>query len=348
MISALLLIASANAAAPSAPVPGEVKVFKDWYVACDNVWHCEAGSLAQEDGDFSGAQAVRIWREGGPKAALRIALRPGDEMAAGPARLKIDALAPLVGRLDKQGDTLFGSGQSLAIARALANGKSAALILADGSTLPLSLSGSSAALRYIDAVQRRAGTSGAIIATGAKADTALPPPAPRLIARTASRPSRLPDMKDYPEIIAKTGCENRMEGIDDTVHPLGQQGGKDMALALIACDSGAYNFGSVVMIAERPTANPKARWTFRPAAFDSEIGWAYDDQPAQLINAGYTPETGQLSEFSKGRGLGDCGTASSYVWDGERFRLSERYAMDDCRGAWDWPRVWTTELAVVR
>ncbi|WP_017671875.1 DUF1176 domain-containing protein [Blastomonas sp. AAP53] len=349
MITALLLAAAATAAAPvPGSVPGEIKTFKDWYVACDNVWSCEAGTLAEEGGDFTTAMAVRIWRKGGPDAPLRIELTPPQDMATGPARLKIDARPTLAGTQRTSGNTRLDEAQTLGIARTLANGSQAQLILSDGTSVLLSLAGSSAALRYIDAVQQRAGTSGAIIATGPKTDSALPPPAPKLVARAASRLTELPDMKDYPRIITETGCEYRMEGVEDTVHPLGQREGKDMALALIACDSGAYNFGAAVMIAERPMEDPNAAWEFKPAKFDGATGWGGDDQVPQVVNASFSPETGELSEFAKGRGLGDCGVASSYVWDGEMFRLSEKHEMGDCRGVWEWPRVWITDVSVVR
>lgn len=343
MFSPFLLLA-----ATAAPVPGEVKIFKDWYVACDNVWYCEAGTLADEGGDFRTAQALRLWREGGPDAPFRIELRPPEEMAAGPARLRIDARPALAGQQDSEGDTWLDEDQSLAIARALANAGKTSLILSDGTALPLSSAGSSAALRYMDAVQQRAGTSGAIVATGAKPDSAQPPAMPQLTARAATSLIELPDLKRYPEVIAETGCEYRMEGAEDRAEPLGQRGGKDMALVLIACDSGAYNFGSAVMIAERPMEDPNADWTFTKAKFDSETGWGENADVAQVVNAGFDPATGILSEFAKGRGLGDCGTANSHVWDGEQFRLSERHEMSDCRGAWDWPRVWVAEVSVVR
>lgn len=346
MFSPFLLLAAA--AAPAAPVPGEVKIFKDWYVACDNIWSCEAGTLSDDGSDVFSAQVVRIRREGGPDARLRIGLRPQEEQAKGAAKLVIDGAKPVTGKPDAEGDTWLDETRSMAIARGLANGKSARVMLSDGSAIPISLAGSSAALRYIDAIQQRAGTSGAIVATGAKPDSARPPAAPKLTARAATRLIDLPDLKAYPKVIADSGCEYRMEGAEDSVEPLGQRSGKDMALVLIACDSGAYNFGSVVMIAERPMEDPNARWTFRKAKFDGATGWGDEEQVAQVVNASFDAATGTLSEFAKGRGLGDCGTANSYAWDGEQFRLSERHEMGDCRGAWDWPRVWVAEVSVVK
>lgn len=347
MISALLLIAAANTAAPvSGPIPGEVKIFKDWYVACDNVWSCEAGTLAAPEGDFNGAMAVRIRRGGGPDAPFRIVLRPGEEDARGAVKLRIDSRPAFSGTPDDNGDTWLDEKQVPGIARWLATGSTASLVLADGKAMALSLAGSSAALRYMDAVQHRAETAGAIVAIGAKSDTASPPPAPHFLTRGAPLLTDLPDMKDYPMVIADTGCEYRMEGVEDTVLPLDQQDGKDMALVLIACDSGAYNFGSVVMVATRPMEDANAKWTFAPARFDSPPSWGGDDQLTQAVNADFSPGTATLSERSKGRGPGDCGTANIYVWDGTMFRLTERQVMDECRGVWEWPRIWTAETSL--
>lgn len=345
MLSALFI---ATAAAASSPVPGEMKVFKDWYVACDNVWSCEAGTLATADDDFTGAMAVRVRREGGPSARFRIVLHPGEDSTPGKAQLKIDARTPSAGSLDSEGDTWLDENAVPSVARRLATGKNASLRLADGKDMALSLAGSSAALRYMDAVQKRVGTVGAIVATGSRSDTALPPQKPRRTARKAPAIANLPAMKDYPEVIKASQCEYRMEGIEDSVFPLDRRNGKDMALALIVCDSGAYNFGSAVMIAERPSANPKAKWTFRKAQFDWSVGWGDDVQPSQVVNADFSPETGMLTDSAKGRGLGDCGTASVFAWDGTMFRLSEMHSMGDCRGVWDWPRLWITDVSLVR
>lgn len=346
MFTPLLLLAAAASSTPTNPAPGEVKTFKDWYVACDNVWSCEAGTLAAMDGDFTGAMAVRIFRDGGPNARFQITLRPGEEDAQGAAKLKIDARPAFGGVLNSDGDSWLNEKQVPGIARALANGSKAAVILSDGKAINVSLAGSSAALRYMDAVQQRAGTAGAIVATGSKSDSAQPPLTPRLTARKAPAITGLPDMKDYPAVIAATKCEYRMEGVGDSVYPLDRRGGKDLVLALIACDSGAYNFGAVAMIAERPTGDVKAKWKFSPARFDVTPSWGGEDQVTQVVNADFSPETGSLFDRSKGRGPGDCGIASNYIWDGTMFRLSERELMDECRGVWEWPRIWIAEVTV--
>ena len=47
-----------------------------------------------------------------------------------------------------------------------------------------------------------------------------------------------------------------------------------------------------------------------------------------------------VAEDMKGRGLGDCGTRRTYVWDGARFRLTFQAQMDECRGSIDWIPTW--------
>ena len=59
-----------------------------------------------------------------------------------------------------------------------------------------------------------------------------------------------------------------------------------------------------------------------------------------LVNASWDAKTGQLMSYAKGRGLGDCGSSQSYVWDGSTFRLIEMRMMNQCRGAWDWIPLW--------
>lgn len=50
------------------------------------------------------------------------------------------------------------------------------------------------------------------------------------------------------------------------------------------------------------------------------------------INAGFDEETQTLSMFNKGRGLGDCGSQSEWVWDGQAFRLILYKSMPECHG----------------
>ena len=57
-----------------------------------------------------------------------------------------------------------------------------------------------------------------------------------------------------------------------------------------------------------------------------------------------TPNGGVLQEYSKGRGLGDCGTRADYGWDGARFRLVHQEEMGECRGSIHYIPTSTPEL----
>ena len=66
-----------------------------------------------------------------------------------------------------------------------------------------------------------------------------------------------------------------------------------------------------------------------------------------LINADWDPATQIMSSYAKGRGPGDCGNSTSYLWDGEQFRLLSAQGMEQCRGSLDWQTLWQAEAKLV-
>ena len=76
------------------------------------------------------------------------------------------------------------------------------------------------------------------------------------------------------------------------------------------------------------------------ARFESLPGESAAEGIATLTNAGWDAKTAVLSSYDKGRGIGDCGAAQDYVWDGTMFRLVAARAMDECRGSVNWLTVW--------
>ena len=103
--------------------------------------------------------------------------------------------------------------------------------------------------------------------------------------------------------------------------------------------SGAYNFSSAPYIGEITEDSPGG-WAFRPAPFDRQPSWGGEGTEPLLVNSNWDDREQTLSSYGKGRGLGDCGRAENYVWDGERFRLIEASAMDECRGSYLWITTW--------
>src|SRR3546814_3600814 len=63
-----------------------------------------------------------------------------------------------------------------------------------------------------------------------------------------------------------------------------------------------------------------------------------------LVNYGWDAARSTPSSYTRGRGLGDCGGAETYVWDGSQFRLVEARSMGECRGAMKWITTWRANV----
>jgi hypothetical protein len=63
-----------------------------------------------------------------------------------------------------------------------------------------------------------------------------------------------------------------------------------------------------------------------------------DDEGDGLYNLYWKDEGDKrvLASYFKGRGIGDCGGGTDWVWDGTMFRTVGESQMDDCRGAPGW------------
>ena len=111
--------------------------------------------------------------------------------------------------------------------------------------------------------------------------------------------------------------------------------GASTELWAVPCFLGAYNIGHEWFLTGPGGADP------RPAVLVSAGGEA----TGSTINGGYSAETRTISAFAKGRGLGDCGKASTWTWAGHAFVLTTESEMQDCQGvpAGVWPTTWRTQ-----
>ncbi|WP_164118768.1 DUF1176 domain-containing protein [Sphingorhabdus sp. Alg239-R122] len=343
MFTTLILAASAAAA----PQPGAVKVYRDWYAACDNGAACEAGSMS--DGTDT---ALRVVRLPGRDAMLRISVSILSSGVTDIA-LVVDGREAARGSLDSEGVFFMGGSDSLKIARMLVRGRTATIMnkgvdaVGDGVLARISLKGSAAAMGYVDARQKRARTRSALSITGRRQDKDWTPKLPLITQQPAARIKKLPKERQLAVLAEKAGCEEQraLGYTKDQVYSLARQDGQDIVVALIACGSGAYNFMSKAYIGERPSGKGRSDWRFRSAPFDYNPGGGFsDDGSPVLVNAFFNVEDGILGNYAKGRGLGDCGSSQSYVWDGTRFRLIEATDMPKCRGVWQWPTIWRAQV----
>ena len=339
--AAALLAVAAHAASP-----GKIVTFKNWTVGCDNGFDCQATSLMVEEPTDDALSIVMKWPTGA-NAPLSIDLS-GFTAKADRFRVVIDGKIVRTGTM-KVGSTAvkITGAEAVQLARFMAKGKTLRVIGGGGADMgTVSLSGAAAALRYFDEQQGRAGSRGAIVAVGPKMPTARRAVLPVISARKITLTDVLPDTSALVALSENSPCaEQRIGSTEDTAYSLGVGPNGPQALIFLNCGSGAYNFSSGVYVGQRDGAK---KWTFEPAKFDYVApGSTEDNSLSVLINAYWNAETQTISSYAKGRGLGDCGSAETYVWDGSMFRLTRATAMTECRGSLDWIPTWRAEVRLV-
>lgn len=333
-----LAAAAASTASKPGPIPGEVKTFADWAVGCNNGRACQAVSLMEME-TTDNQLTLLVTRGPGRTdvAALSIAnieVRQAGEQVS----LAIEGGAAL------QSANMPEEGKAItfvldkALFEAVRNARYLELRRANGERLGhASLRGISAAMLYIDDKQLRAKTTTALMATGTAAPTSVPaaPALPQINYRLPSggTPDKLM-AAEIDKLRKMSGCDAELEDAARPTEVVALD--KSKALAFLSCGNGAYNFSAVPYVVSR---GGKAR-KFQLAQFDLAPGFSAGDGLTYLVNAGWDAATGTLSSYNKGRGLGDCGTAENYVWDGKRFRLTQQRVMGECRGVIDWITVW--------
>ncbi len=329
------------AAASVLPKPGELKSFEDWAVGCDNARRCTAVSLMEmESGENQ--LTVSISRGGGRKDVARLSIANIEDRKSGDLSLVADGTVVIGSAGLKGQDAPFELDLP---ANAIAKLKAAKTVeLRDPAGVSLggaSLRGVVAALLYMDDRQGRAKSETALIALGNRPASALPAPPPVPVIPSKARPNgaRLKlSEKDIAALQARTSCDAEQGAAEG--HEAYHLSGSTW-LALVPCGSGAYNFMSVPVLVNRSIGR-----RMKVASFDFAPGFTEAGGPPMLVNADWDTTTGRLSSYAKGRGLGDCGSAETYTWDGSKFRLLSKIAMEECRGVIDWIPVWqaTTQI----
>ena len=333
----LLLAAAATAPAAQSPRPEELRLYGDWTVGCDNGRACQAVGLVPEDWPDDAATITVARRpEAGAAPDVSIVMREGTAIA-----LEVDGKRLSLRLTSGEGDLKVAPADVPALIAAIRSGNQMKILGANGSAVgTASLKGASAAMLYMDDRQQRAGTVTALVRIGARPASAVPPPPALPIVRAVPLTRAAPIAVGSARIKAlrkQHGCTIDEVGGPDSaeVYALGAS----QSLVLLACGSGAYNVSHVPFVATRRGS----AITIVPAPFDVNPGW-WDDGKPVLVNADWDPAGGLLGSFSKGRGLGDCGTSSSYAWDGRRFRLVEEATMGECRGSVDYITVWRARV----
>lgn len=321
----------------AAPQPAPLRSFGDWIVGCDNGRACQAVALITYADDAERVtMTLRRDAEGGAEPVMWINhgdARGGSLEADGrrlPARL-----------IEAPDAVMVHPADTMAAVDAVRAARRLRLLDASGGELgQISVAGATAAMLYMDEQQRRLDTATALVRRGTRPASSVPPPPPLPEVRLAPASSDPPASIDEAQIEAlrrQTQCTLDEVGGPDLYEAVALEPGK--TLVLLACGSGAYNVTYLPYIAEG--SGRELRFTAAP--FDSR-GVIDDLGRPSLTNAEWDTDRRLLSEFPRGRGLGDCGTKASYGWDGSRFRLVEQQSMEQCQGAVDFITVWRARV----
>ena len=354
----VLLLAALGLAAidPAHAEPPSRNTIRHWTAVCDNQRACSAFGFATYLDEMMIGAWVRLDRGGAPEAApeLTLAFSLADGADDTPQSL---SLAAAGGKrfgsypIEEQ-DRFFAStvpdADVPAILAELRKADILELSVGKRSGAPLeatlSLDGASATLLWLDDQQKRLGTVTALAKKGRKPATAVPPVPPLPVidaaAPTAAVAQRLPTA--VLDLAKKGDCADSMDAIEPIVADLG--GGRRLYGAL--CGSGAYNFAAQFWIAGDDGAPETAHFILPPAlaSYDDEGGGL--EEQGILINPFFDEKTMSLVAFAKGRGIGDCGEAQEWVWDGTAFQLSHMSAMGECEGvpSEGWPVLYRAEV----
>lgn len=328
-----LVAATSTAAAPDAPRPGKPTLFRDWIVACDNGRACETASLASDDSALQDVGLI-VARDGGGAVTVRVRDMTG---TAKSAAVRVDGRTIASTPLDRDGEGEWQGAQAARLVTAIGRGRRAALLTPAAHAV--SLNGAAAAFRYMDDRQKRSGTATALIARGRARYRGVVPALPVMSIVTPPRgPAPAVPAAAINEARRRYGCV-----VDDgspfsaDAHRLDRR----TTLVLMSCGAGAYNY------LVKPLIWRAGRLSPAPFDFAYHFGETPDPgQPEILVNVTWS-SAGRLSSWGKGRGLGDCGDAQTFGWDGTRFRLLEAARMTECRGAIDTLTVWRTKVMPV-
>lgn len=350
--------AVAQTAGPAQYVPAE-RTFRDWVVGCDNVRGCIALGLSPAESAESAF--LHLQRDAGRGAQPVVSLVLYNDSEEAPRdrqiHLTIDGttiegvasrrLAEAVPDFPGFLQATLSAAEVAPLMAALRRGNRLSIAIDGGTAVDVSLAGAMAALLFIDDVQGRVDSVGALARSGRRLATVVPePPAlPVVAARPAPEgtpvdPQRAEAVNNGWARQAVRDCtldEPETAASPPTLGPL--SGGRLLVGA--SCGGGAYNFDSVFGIVQpsEPLRVEAARFTL-PAVDGSGPGGSSES----LTNPDFEPADGTIGFISKGRGAGDCGSSGIYTWTGDRFALSAWRVMPECRGVPEpyWPVLWRT------
>ncbi len=334
------LLAVLPATALAAPPQGFYQNYKDWDIACDNTGTCRlAGYQADET---EPPVSILFTRQAGANASVigEVSLLPFNDDNAQLANIAARNELVLNGKslgklaLNKKGQGKLSSAQTNALLEALK--KESKISIRSGKyEWHLSDQGAAAAMLKADEFQGRLNTPSALIRKGDSSQAVLnPQPKPVIRAVAVPQKASYTLMQDTPRHSAvmkllrdsnnhaSTDDDNYCPALHDKeqmdwnrslyVYPLNDR----QVLISAICIGGAYQTGGYYAIADKELT--KIEQVLPPMTYGG--------------HGGFDEKTATLSGSFKGRGIGDCWTSNTAVWDGKNFVRSEEHTTGSCKG----------------
>lgn len=328
---------------------GLFETYGDWQLTCDPSLACQAVGFPDDD-DFGGWGALIVKREAGPDGAVTAFVTSPMENPQTGLRFDVEGFEAALadpGAVDETGmfRHVFSAKRLPDLLKAL--NKANVLYIDDpdddSQSSWVSLTGAMAALRRMDAVQGRAGLPEALVAKGeGTAKMPLAPALPR-IAAPALTVSALDGDERPPALVKawKAACEDWDLLNEEAAQFEAYDMGNGQQMWFTPCATGAYNFQYYAFL--------RAGKTFAKVDFPSVTGSEIADGGVWnfwVSSALDTPAPFAVTDFSKGRGIGDCGSSTGYVWTGTGWAVTYAARMDTCSGIApdDWPVQFRAEV----
>ena len=332
-----LLAGVAQAAPEEVPLYREIK---DWVVACDNQRSCQAISAGQTS-DYS-ALRLSLRRDAGLTGQPQLRLVYAGETQYFPLladeRLLPNALTNALRLVPAENELVLETEGAAAfdLLAELRNAGRLRMAVDGEEEAVVSLSGLSAALLLMDSVQGRLDTRGALYRPGTRADAEVPPPPP--LAKLPAYPATTPMPADEAErirqaVLRETRDPQQEEEMGEA--PVAEAFALSASEVLVVVRSwcAAYNCEYALYRVQRkpPYQEVELRLDPLPLHGSEPTGWV-----------DYDPQTGILQYRVKARGVGDCGEAGSWRFDGERFQVRSYQLMSRCASGnpGEWPTLW--------
>lgn len=314
----------------------------DWILGCDNTRRCVARYVPNTADGVPGGDSdlfsMMIVREEGP---LGLQVRLTGFGSFDTSDMLIDGrAAPNAAWVDGDDhrDTMVHDEEAFRFLRGIVNGRE---LTFPSRTLRqrVSLQGLTAVLLAMDEAQGRLGDQSAFVRTGPKpfgsAPRALAPPV-MAVRKSTELPAgdalAAAVRRGQTALLELHACD-LTTGTGDEAHLLRD----GQAVVLIGCGRFAYQTSSLAFTVD-PRDSGTARLLILPQpplvpAPDSV------DALGEYVSLAFDRKRSTLTEFSKGRGMADCGSLTEWAFDGTIFRLSAFAWQQRCGGE---PEQWLT------